>query len=71
MTSKIKMYSRLKGIKTDILISQYEEMRSCSNMYIKTALFGYVVESAKTGRLQLQLTFFLSSIYTKIIVKIV
>ena len=58
MTSKIKIYSSLKGIKTDILISQYDEMRSCSNMYIKTALFSYVVESAKSGRLKLQLTFF-------------
>ena len=27
-------------------------------VYKKTALFSYVVESAKTGRLQLQLTFF-------------
>lgn len=71
MTSKIKIYSSLKGIKTDISITQYDETRSCSNIYIKTVLFSYVVESAKTGRLKLQSTPSLSSIYTKIIVKIV
>ena len=63
------MYSSLKGIKTDILISQYDEMRSCSNMYLYEKqpflAFSYVVESAKTGRLKLQLSnvFFIINLY--------
>ena len=31
MTSKIKMYSSLKGIKTYILISQYDEIENIRN----------------------------------------